>query len=79
VPQRIVDCDQPAGTHELQALLIIEIVVLLVGVDDLRKRFVSSGLSIGAGWSGQAPHQAGELDEIRGVQVESSADAHSPA
>src|SRR5262245_66619434 len=34
VPQRIVDRDQPAGADELQALLVIEVVALLVGVDE---------------------------------------------
>ena len=34
VPQRIVDRDQAAGPNELQAMLVIRIVIFLVGIDE---------------------------------------------
>jgi hypothetical protein len=34
VPERVVDGDDAARAHELQALLVIEVVVFLVGVDE---------------------------------------------
>ncbi len=34
VPKRIVDRDQPARPHQLQAVLVVAVVILLIGIDE---------------------------------------------